>query len=234
MAKLWYTACIAPFSESFYAQVTACLRKFIWNRHQSKVAWDVVILSKNQGGLGLLPLEKQTKAIFAQFTVNMLRQKDPPWWAVAARWVFDQQLGQKKLHSSDLLVLAQPKQIPKGLPAYWDLVLRSWFALKGKGPDETFNGPIESLLGLPFYHLAVYLLVEISAATRKKLRANKLITLGDIFVRYELTGVEISRDDPLLQPYVLAFSQGRNRLHTHVIHKLLNYPLDPDRGAVWA
>ncbi|KAJ2463158.1 hypothetical protein GGI03_004018 [Coemansia sp. RSA 2337] len=93
---------------------------------------------------------------------------------------------------------------------------------------------IESLLGLPFDHPAVYLLVEISAATRKKLRANKLFTLGDVFVCYELTGAAISCDDPLLQLYILAFSQRRINLHPHVICKLLNYPLDPNRCAVWA
>ncbi|KAJ2051783.1 hypothetical protein GGI08_005175 [Coemansia sp. S2] len=120
------------------------------------------------------------------------------------------------------------------MPAYWDLVLHSWFALKGKGPDETFNGPIESILGLPFDHPAVYLLVEISAATRKKLQMNKLFTLGDIFVCYELTGAAISRDDPLLQPYALAFSQRWINLHPHIVRKLLNYLLDLDRCAVWA
>ncbi|KAJ2088243.1 hypothetical protein GGI16_006362, partial [Coemansia sp. S142-1] len=111
----------------------------------------------------------------------------------------------KNMNSSDLLELAKPKRILKGLPAYWDRVLRSWFALKGKGPDETFNGLIESLLGLPFDHLAVYLLVEVSAATRKKLRANKLFALGNILERYKLAGTAILHDDPLLQLYVLAF-----------------------------
>ncbi|KAJ2420397.1 hypothetical protein GGF41_004271, partial [Coemansia sp. RSA 2531] len=62
------------------------------------------------------------------------------------------------------------------LPAYWDQVLRSWFALKDTGPDETFNSSIKCLLGLPFDHPLVYLLVKVSAATRKKLWANKLFT----------------------------------------------------------
>ncbi|KAJ1915197.1 hypothetical protein LPJ71_002154, partial [Coemansia sp. S17] len=95
--------------------------------------------------------------------------------------------------------------------------LHIWFALKGKGFDEAFNGLTKSLLGLPFDHPAVYLLVEISAAIRKKLRANKLFTLGDIFVRYELTRAAILRDDPLLQPFVLAFGQRQINLHPHVV-----------------
>ncbi|KAJ2055113.1 hypothetical protein GGI17_006738 [Coemansia sp. S146] len=168
MAKLWYTARITPFSNSFNAQV------------------------------------------------------------------FDQWLGQKNIHSSDLLAIAAPKRIPKGLPVYWDRVLCTWYALKGKGPDETFNCSIDIILDLPFDHPAVYLLVEISAAAWKRLRANKFFTPGDIFERYEPTGAAISRDDPLLQPYVLAFGQRRINLHPHVIRKLLNYPLDPDRRAVWA
>ncbi|KAJ2809610.1 hypothetical protein H4S07_003163, partial [Coemansia furcata] len=94
----------------------------------------------------------------------MFHQKNPPWWAATAQWAFDQRLGQKNMHSSDLLALAQPKQFPKGLPAFWDQVLCSWFAIKGKGPDSTFTGSIEALLGLPFDHPAVYLLVNISAA----------------------------------------------------------------------
>ncbi|KAJ2012553.1 hypothetical protein GGI14_005773, partial [Coemansia sp. S680] len=53
----------------------------------------------------------------------------------------------------------------------------------GKGPDEIFNGSTESLLGSPFDYPAVYLFVVISVATRKKLRASKLITLGDSFER---------------------------------------------------
>ncbi|KAJ2755848.1 hypothetical protein GGI19_001309 [Coemansia pectinata] len=111
----------------------------------------------------------------------MFRQKNPPWWAATAQWVFDQWLGQKSMHSSYLLATAPTKRIPKGLPAYWDRVLRTWYALKGKGPDETFNGSIEALLGLPFEHPAVYLLVEILEAVRKRLQANKLFALGDIF-----------------------------------------------------
>ncbi|KAJ2866486.1 hypothetical protein GGH94_001527 [Coemansia aciculifera] len=232
MAILWYTARIMPFSDSFNTQVKACLRNFIWNGRQSKVEWDVVILPKTQGSLGLLPFEKQTQAIFTQFTANMFRQKDPPWWAATAQRVFDQWLGQKNMHSFDLLATAPPKGIPKALPACWDRVLRTWYALKGKGPDETFNGSIETLLGLPFEHPAVYLLIKISGAVRKRLRANKLFTLGDIFVRYEPTGAATSRDDPLLQPYVLAFGQCRINLHPHVVRKLLNYPLDPDRRTV--
>ncbi|KAJ2457255.1 hypothetical protein GGI03_006149, partial [Coemansia sp. RSA 2337] len=76
--------------------------------------------------------------------------------------------------------------------------------------------------------------VEISAATQKKYLANKLFALGDIFKLYRPTGTAISRDDPILQPYVLSFGQRRVNLHPHVISKLLNYPLDSDRCAVWA
>ncbi|KAJ2750133.1 hypothetical protein GGI19_005280 [Coemansia pectinata] len=137
------------------------------------------------------------------------------------------------MHSSDLLATAPPKRIPKGLPAYWDRVIRTWYALKGKGPDETFNGSIETLRGLPFKHPAVYLLVEISEVVRKRLRGNKLFTLGDIFERYKPTGSAISRDDPLLQPYVQAFGQRRINLYPHAVYKLLKYPLDPHRRAVW-
>ncbi|KAJ2053946.1 hypothetical protein GGI08_004700, partial [Coemansia sp. S2] len=109
-----------------------------------------------------------------------------------------------------------------------------WFVLKGKGPDEAFNSFVESPLGLPFENLEVYLLVEKSAATRRTLQENKLFTLGEILERYELTGAAISRDDPLLQPYVLAFGQRRINLHPHAVFKLLNYPLDLKRCAVWA
>ncbi|KAJ2428528.1 hypothetical protein GGF41_001349 [Coemansia sp. RSA 2531] len=96
----------------------------------------------------------------------------------------------------------------------------------------TFNGPVESLLGLPFDHPEVYLLVEISVATRKKLWANKLFTLGDIFKQYKPTGAAISRDDSLLQSYVLAFGQLQTNLHPHVLHKLLNYLLNQKRRYV--
>ncbi|KAJ2866747.1 hypothetical protein GGH94_001317 [Coemansia aciculifera] len=127
------------------------------------------------------------------------------------------------------LVTVEDIEYPHCLPAYWDRVLRTWYTLKGKGPDETFNGSIETLLGLPFDHSAVYLLVEISAAVRRRLWANKLFTLGDIFERYKPTGAAISQDDPLLQPYVLAFGQCRINLHPHVVRKLLNYTLELDR-----
>ncbi|KAJ1913141.1 hypothetical protein LPJ71_002579, partial [Coemansia sp. S17] len=109
-----------------------------------------------------------------------------------------------------------------------------WFVLKGKGSNGTFNGPIESLLGLPFDHPVMYLLIEIYAATRKKLQANTLFTLSDIFEQYEPTGPALSHDDPLLQPFVLAFGQRRVNLHPYVVFKLLNYPLNPKRCAVWA
>ncbi|KAJ2352848.1 hypothetical protein GGH92_001022 [Coemansia sp. RSA 2673] len=72
MAKLWYTARIAPFSESFYTQATACLRKFIWNGRQSKVEWDVVILPKTQGSLSFLYFVKQTKDIFTQLMARRI------------------------------------------------------------------------------------------------------------------------------------------------------------------
>ncbi|KAJ2860068.1 hypothetical protein GGH94_005744 [Coemansia aciculifera] len=111
----------------------------------------------------------------------MFHQKNPPWWVTTAQWVFDQWLGQNNMHSSDLPALTPPKRFPKGLPAYWDRVPRTWYALKGKGPDETFNGSIKALLGLPFDRPAVYLLAEISAAVWKKLRAHKLFTRGDTF-----------------------------------------------------
>ncbi|KAJ2012429.1 hypothetical protein IWW57_006320, partial [Coemansia sp. S610] len=199
-----------------------------------KVAWDIVTLPKKQGGLGLLPVEKQAQAIFAQFTTKTLSQRNPPWWATAAQWALDKRLGQKNMHSSDLLAAAPPKRFPKGLPAFWDRVLRSWFAIQGKGPDGTFNGDVDSMLGLPFEHPAVYLLVDITAAARKKLRENKLFTLGDVFERYEPTGAAISRDDPLLRPYVSAFTKFKINLHPHVTRKLLDYPAEPNRRTVWA
>ncbi|KAJ2810938.1 hypothetical protein H4S07_002379, partial [Coemansia furcata] len=56
----------------------------------------------------------------------------------------------------------------------------------------------------------------------------------DVFERYELTGAAISRDDPLLHPYVQAFRQYKINLHPHVTRKLLDYPREPNRRAVWA
>ncbi|KAJ2070440.1 hypothetical protein GGH13_004022, partial [Coemansia sp. S155-1] len=73
----------------------------------------------------------------------------------------------------------------------------------------------------------------ISAATRKKLQANKLFTLGDIFEQYEPTGAATSRDDPLLQPYVLALSQRRINLHPTLLPNCLTIR-STRKDAVWA
>ncbi|KAJ2508789.1 hypothetical protein IWW47_000422, partial [Coemansia sp. RSA 2052] len=234
MAKLWYAARIVPFTDSFYKQVHTDVRQFIWKSKRSKVSWTIATLPKKQGGLGLLNLESQSTAIFAQFCAQVFRQRNSPWWAATAQWVMDQHLSKNRKHSSDLLAKSPPASWPKAIPEFWRRVLSSWKSVGGRGPGNDFEGPLESLLSLPFEHPAVSLLTQLPAKARNSIRSNKIFTLGDVFQRYEPTGAAITRDDPSVLPFVKYFVKRSINFHPRVVRKLLDYPSEPNRRAMWA
>jgi hypothetical protein len=85
LASIWYVAsCWCP-QVCTMNKVKALVRNYIWsgeNRKKQcrvKVAWDTMILPKELGGLKLLDLELEIKALLAKLFIRGLIPRSSPW-----------------------------------------------------------------------------------------------------------------------------------------------------------
>ena len=84
LSSIWYIASTWLFSRSIMLKVQRLVRNFIWGNtiteHPiAKVAWSVLIQSKQQGGLGLIDPFMQSKALIAKHVVRSLLPGEELW-----------------------------------------------------------------------------------------------------------------------------------------------------------
>ena len=84
MATIWHTvACwiIVPKSMKLIKRI---IRNFLWGgtkekQARAKVAWTTLIKGKSEGGMGLIDLMVQTKALLRKMVVRSLQPLEAPW-----------------------------------------------------------------------------------------------------------------------------------------------------------
>ena len=111
LASMWFITSTWLFSRSAIMKVQSLIRNFLWggkngSRAVAKVAWDVLIRPKSQGGLALIDPLIQSRALLTKFVVrglllgteawkgmllNQLMQLSPKTggnWLPSLKWMF--------------------------------------------------------------------------------------------------------------------------------------------------
>ena len=138
LASMWFIASVWLFSRSAIMKVQSLIRNFLWggkngSRAVAKVAWDVLVMPKSQGGLALIDPLMQSRALLTKFVVrgllpgteawkgmllNQLMQLSPKTggkWLPSLKWMFlsDVQTPRRNLTSNRFLL---------GIVRAWDAI----------------------------------------------------------------------------------------------------------------
>jgi hypothetical protein len=93
----YFMSCIA-WDKSSTDMVDKLTRAFLWKNQQQVlggqclVAWDIVTMPKEQGGLGVRNLQKHNQALMANLATKLLSGGDGPCFGWLARWYLGQQI----------------------------------------------------------------------------------------------------------------------------------------------
>ena len=84
LASMWFIASVWLFSRSAIMKVQSLIRNFLWggkngSRAVAKVAWDVLVMPKSQGGLALIDPLMQSRALLTKFVVRGLLSGTEGW-----------------------------------------------------------------------------------------------------------------------------------------------------------
>ena len=84
LASMWFIASVWLFSRSAIMKVQSLIRNFLWggkngSRAVAKVAWDVLVMPKSQGGLALIDPLMQSRALLTKFVVRGLLSGTKAW-----------------------------------------------------------------------------------------------------------------------------------------------------------
>ena len=69
-SKLWHVARLLPLDRHI-KQINAILRKFFWQQRQPAIAWQTICQRKMEGGLGVIPVTLQAKALMLRHLVPL-------------------------------------------------------------------------------------------------------------------------------------------------------------------
>ena len=84
LASMWFIASVWLFSRSAIMKVQSLIRNFLWGgkngfRVVAKLAWDVLVMPKSQGGLALIDPLMQYRALLKKFVVRGLLPGRDVW-----------------------------------------------------------------------------------------------------------------------------------------------------------
>ena len=84
LASVWFIASVWLFSRLAIIKVQSQVRNFLWggkngSRAVAKVAWDVLIMPKSQGGMTLIDPLMQYRALLKKFVVRGLLPGRDVW-----------------------------------------------------------------------------------------------------------------------------------------------------------
>ena len=110
LATMWYTMSCRIFSNSCINQIQRMIRNFLWagraKSAKAKVAWNILIMPKSTGGLGIVDPVDQTRALLSKLVVRGLQPDTEKWklmlkeriytcapimgqpWKKELRWIF--------------------------------------------------------------------------------------------------------------------------------------------------
>lgn len=71
-SKLWHLIRIIPPSKDQIKRIHSMMRSFLWNDGLSSLSWDKVCLPRRSGGLGVLSVEHQAKALLIRFITPLI------------------------------------------------------------------------------------------------------------------------------------------------------------------
>jgi exonuclease III len=209
LAKLWFTARIVPFSKEFEDKVQARVRRFIWGSKRGGVRKEVIVLPKQKGGLGLLPMREQSLALFGKTVAEMFHPTARAEWTPVAQFLFQHYLRRSGRDLSDLfwgLPNGRAARIPaRDMPPFWHRVFQVWSGLQGRadqfeeswGPQEVLTLPLhEQLRALPRVPGSFQRLTTESPACIRRWRQDGIYTVGDYLEWNEDRGMYLSRDLP--------------------------------------
>mgnify|MGYP000341314776 CR=1 FL=1 len=111
LASIWYIASAWIFSRASMNQIQRLIRNFLWSGKENsspkaRVAWHVITLPVDKGGLGLIDPWAQAKALLGKYIVRALLPDEAQWkclllrqmlgfkpprggsWSPSIRWFF--------------------------------------------------------------------------------------------------------------------------------------------------
>ena len=80
-----FTMCTLSLPKSAIRQIDKFRKHCLWrgadinNKKTPKVAWDMVCLPKDEGGLGVIKLQTQNEALLLKFFHKFFNRDDIPW-----------------------------------------------------------------------------------------------------------------------------------------------------------
>lgn len=69
-SKLWHTARPLPLAHHT-SSIIKPLRQFFWNNRQPSISWKILCLPRESGGLGIIPIEEQSKALLLRHLIPL-------------------------------------------------------------------------------------------------------------------------------------------------------------------
>ncbi|GJZ20273.1 reverse transcriptase domain-containing protein [Tanacetum coccineum] len=152
-SKHIYWASVFTLPTSVLLNIEQILRHFLWchgssGKGKSKVAWEIVCLPKEEGGLGIRRLECFNLALMATHVWKLLILKDYLW----VKWIHEYKLKGHSFWDSPLWVV--PMEPCLGARVFSRDIVRSGLTLQSKVSDIVVNGtwswPVDMLSKYPF------------------------------------------------------------------------------------
>lgn len=128
LSTIWYLITVWAGDVKFFTKLQSRIENFVWNG-RSRVDRNTTTLSKNQGGLGLLLIEEQHRAIAGNIMLWTMGPSPHPLRRIYQSHVHE--LSEKKWGSRDLTWIVSPGggTSSRGSAA-WQNISRAWAKLK--------------------------------------------------------------------------------------------------------
>ncbi|GKB55719.1 reverse transcriptase domain, reverse transcriptase zinc-binding domain protein [Tanacetum coccineum] len=152
-SKHIYWASVFTLPTSVLLNIEQILRHFLWchgssGKGKSKVAWEIVCLPKEEGGLGIRRLECFNLALMATHVWKLLILKESLW----VKWIHEYKLKGRSFWDYPLRVV--PMEPCLGARVFSRDIVRSGLTLQSKVSDIVVNGtwlwPVDMLSKYPF------------------------------------------------------------------------------------
>ncbi|PVV01119.1 hypothetical protein BB560_004474 [Smittium megazygosporum] len=116
-------------------------------------------MRKKNGGIGIIPIETQSRAIFAKFVCLTLSNNYSTHWAFIAQNLLSHHLkntikNKNRIFSHPSILLANKDIRPslKKIPRLWKYFIECWDLFKGKHTENYEDWSIQEILSSPIYN----------------------------------------------------------------------------------
>jgi hypothetical protein len=127
---------------------TSLCQTFLWNGGRPRIDWSRVCTPRSAGGLGLLPIDMQSRCLHAKWFARVYGSDVPPWRGLA-RHLLESHLAGTKLPPHALLTSRFTRSNCRRLPQVWRERLLTWTTVQGNLITNLDNISAEAALALP-------------------------------------------------------------------------------------